>query len=457
MDSLNVLSNVTKLLKKYEKKSPERLDSVKRAIKEKQGKWDKTVKDESGNNVQITEMLLYEYATSIEEITKGRVSFDDVLNKLKGYMDRFRFGDWKEEDSNLKYGKTLEDSNALRINSEEYKIVTRNFGGGTLTYYNENENDENLIQNAVILFDNISKPGVGTELNDLSAIRQVIFHEWTHVMENVVVEEIARKGIPPDIYKENGRYFINAEKLKNGKNYLFKGISTKEIVPASEKHPDGIKMHNRVAEGFVEFVSRRVIETLSKKEETFGIEKYINKGHNFEQTEIAERIMLARGEDATVSELLTNSAKLIGEFENKRIVYIDRNGRLTKIDGLHYMSDYIYNHEQRKTDKMKSLEPLIELTEVMRISRENRAQIRNDEYWSTHNLTPDDKMLLRKTIYSYNNSNITEETFNGCFNAIIEKYEIELEKEKNFFDEIPIKMEYGIRKKEKDSHDDTSR
>lgn len=459
MDSINQLSNVTKLLEVYEKKNPDKLKIVRNTIKSKGENWNTSLKDENGNDVQITEMLLYEYASSIEEITKGNVSFETVIKKLSNHLEKFRFENWRESDFGLPYGKTLYDAE-IKVGTPEYEKATQNFGGATLTYYNrdENEDDKNkLIQNAIVLFDNKARPGVGEEINDLSLIRQVIYHEWTHVMEQVVIQEteenrgtgiqkvkLGEGGLPPADYNDNGRKFINAEKLKDGKSYLFTGVSTKEMVPVSKKYPDGIKMHNQFTEGFVEFIAKKVIETLGKKPETFGIEKYMHN-HYFEHMEMAERIITARGEVDTISDFITNSAKLIGEFENKRVIGVDINGNPINKDGLRYMSDYITDTHNGETDKMKSLRPMGDTANLLEISKKDQDEIKNSRFWSTYNLTSENKENLKELIFSLNTSKFTKENITGVLDVFIEKYEIELKREKEFMDEVPVKLGYKLR------------
>jgi len=47
-----------------------------------------------GETEDITVVLLYEYATNIEKLTKGKVLYKDVVNKLISLMGKIRYGEW---------------------------------------------------------------------------------------------------------------------------------------------------------------------------------------------------------------------------------------------------------------------------------------------------------------------------------------------------------------------------
>ena len=61
--------------------------------KSQSSQWNKGIVGQSEN---LTTMLLYEYATSIEKLTKGKIIGRQVIDKLSTQMVKLRFGDFKK-------------------------------------------------------------------------------------------------------------------------------------------------------------------------------------------------------------------------------------------------------------------------------------------------------------------------------------------------------------------------
>ena len=77
-----------------------KLEIIKKITKNKD--WDNF--DIEGNKEYgLTQILLYEYSTSIEKLTNGKVSYKQVTEKLSNLMGKLRYGKWKEQDSGIKY------------------------------------------------------------------------------------------------------------------------------------------------------------------------------------------------------------------------------------------------------------------------------------------------------------------------------------------------------------------
>ena len=92
------------LLKRYshdidEEENRPKLDIIREIIE--QNDWDIAPRSNINgrNKAEVTLMILYEYSTGLEKLTGGKVSYKDVLKKLSLYMGKFRYGDWREEDS----------------------------------------------------------------------------------------------------------------------------------------------------------------------------------------------------------------------------------------------------------------------------------------------------------------------------------------------------------------------
>lgn len=74
-------NNVNDLLKEYDVNDHDRLEKVRKILNTKEN-WDKTIKNNNEEDIEITLLLAYEYATAAEKITYGRIKFEDMLEKL---------------------------------------------------------------------------------------------------------------------------------------------------------------------------------------------------------------------------------------------------------------------------------------------------------------------------------------------------------------------------------------
>ena len=319
--------------------------------KQKSGDWYLGILAQSPNLLVI---LMYEYATSIEKLTSGKISAQQVVDKISSQMGIFRIGDFiKGKDDKITY-------DGYSVTSDEFKKKCRiedQFGALTTEYYDK----EGKHKSAVSLFDNNQFAIIdgkkyqlyGINLRDLGDIRQSAFHEWTHIMEECIVKacQLSRE----DIIFENGKsifinsklcpmlsreefeqYIYNIDNLLNSdEEVYFSGITTIEI--ENKKNPNGRIMHNKISEGVTEYIARLVMETI--REEIKHPERY------FKQVKIAEGIFKGRGLSDTLVTYFTESYKLIRSLESTRVC---------KKDMLHYISNYINSaHYIKRFNKLK--------------------------------------------------------------------------------------------------------
>ena len=121
--------DIKPIVEKYKTEDTKGLwDKIGKIIEEKEGKWDTGLDDSTS---ELTQMLVYEYATSLEAITEGKLTAEFVIDKLSKLMGTFRLGDFKQgQDDNIKYDQES-------VTSEAYKKHARidgNFGAHQVDY-----------------------------------------------------------------------------------------------------------------------------------------------------------------------------------------------------------------------------------------------------------------------------------------------------------------------------------
>ena len=305
--------------------------------KAREGKWDKGI---DGSSEELTQMLIYEYATSLEKITKGKVSAKFVVDKLSSQMGKMRYGEYKKGlDEDVTYDN-------VPVTSKEYTEMCRvrsNFGAHAPTYIEDGRE-----KCAIVLFDNRQKYDyngkpvtlTGIDLSNLSDVRGTAFHEWSHIMEKCFIKasDLKKEDI---IYKEGDSTYINAclspdltmeeykdyianvdKLLQSDEEVMFGGISTIEI--NERKSPNRRIMHNQISEGATELLSRLVMKEVG--DEVIDPTRYENK------VEFVERVFKSQGIDEAVATYVTDSRALTRELEDKKI-----NGQSL----LHYSSRHL--------------------------------------------------------------------------------------------------------------------
>ena len=331
--------DIKDIVEKYKAEDPKLFEYIGRLVdkKAREGKWDKGIDEESED---LTQMLIYEYATSLEKITKGKVSAKFVVDKLASQMGKMRYGEYKKGlDEDVAYDN-------VPVTSKEYTEMCRvrsNFGAHAPTYMEDGKE-----KCAIVLFDNSQqydyngKPVTltGIDLSNLSDVRGTAFHEWSHIMEKCFIKasDLKKEDI---IYKEGDSTYINAclspdltmeeykdyianvdNLLQSDEEVMFGGISTIEI--NERKSPNRRIMHNQISEGATELLSRLVMKEVG--DEVIDPTRYENK------VKFVERVFKSQGIDEAVATYVTDSRALTRELEDKKI-----NGQSL----LHYSSRHL--------------------------------------------------------------------------------------------------------------------
>lgn len=331
-------SNIDEIFSNYQNSNNQLIEKIKEVCSKKQEKWDLGIE---GNSQNLTYLLIYEYASSIEKISNGKLTAEFVIEKLAENMGVLRYGDFRNGiDDNIKY-------NSQPVTSDSYKEqcrVNSNFGAHEVDI-----EDGDKIKCAIVLFDNsqkyTDKEGnehtlSGIDLNDLDDIRHTIFHEWTHIMEKSYAKasDLRREDIlleqghstyinsylSPDLEISEYKDFIdNVDNLlKSDKEILFGGISTIEV--NEDKSPDRRIMHNQISEGCTEYISRLVMQNIGAKVK--------DESRYADQVEFAKKIFESNGLDNSIEAYFTSSNKVISFIENNEV-----KGK----DLLHYADDLI--------------------------------------------------------------------------------------------------------------------
>ena len=313
--------DITELVNRYKTEDESLWNKIVQVIADKGNKWDKGV----GESQELTQMLIYEYATSLEKITNGKLTSEFVVEKLASMMGTFRLGDFREGiDDNIKYDNQP-------VTSEAYKKQCRinsHFGAHQVDY---EEAGKRLF--SVVMFDRTQEYQTsdgqmhtlsGGDLENLDDIRQTLFHEWTHVMEKCFVKasELTRSDIiqtrgdstyinscisPDWTMGEYKSYIENVDQmLDTQEEILFGGISTIEI--NDKKSPNKRIMHNQISEGATELISKKIMQHLGRP---------IEDGRYGMQADFVEKVFFSLGMDNGIATYLTSSNKIISYIESK--------------------------------------------------------------------------------------------------------------------------------------------
>lgn len=331
--------DIKDIVEKDKAEDPKLFEYIGRLVdkKAREGKWDKGIDEKSED---LTQMLIYEYATSLEKITKGKVSAKFVVDKLSSQMGKMRYGEYKKGlDEDVTYDN-------VPVTSREYTEMCRvrsNFGAHAPTYIEDGRE-----KCAIVLFDNRQKYDyngkpvtlTGIDLSNLSDVRGTAFHEWSHIMEKCFIKasDLKKEDI---IYKEGDSTYINAclspdltmeeykdyianvdNLLQSDEEVMFGGISTIEI--NERKSPNRRIMHNQISEGATELLSRLVMKEVG--DEVIDPTRYENK------VKFVERVFKSQGIDEAVEAYVTDSRALTRELEERKI-----NGQSL----LHYSSRHL--------------------------------------------------------------------------------------------------------------------
>lgn len=442
------IKETNNILSQYDKTDHERLEKVKQAL-EKKKDWDKTIETEDGEKVDIALLLAYEYSIGMENITKGKINFDTALENLMS-IDKLILGNFRQSDNDILYGKNLEDETMMFANSQEYyDTVRKSTGAMNFTYFDKN----GKLSRAVAIYkevrdENGIKIKEGSTFKDLSDLRDTFFHEVTHTMEQSIVKEDEEQFYT----SVDGRKYANFDNvtgfrkmeevdgerrlsdiIKLPENQQFRisyGMTTKEV-----KSDGTITIHNQVTEGFVQATSIAIMRSLGCPEEELGTTKY------FEKVQLAQKVIEARdsvlGEGQTFADFNTNSYKIKSELE--RIQVGTKNG-------LQYISDYGENADRGKTEKRQLQTRFGELSVKLEYGAEKKEEIETSKMLGKLTFTKEEIEEYKEIVLNGK----TDESSLALVDDFFTDYQEVALKEKDFFDQIPIKLDFSKFKEEND-------
>lgn len=494
---------VEELLTFYQETDPERYNLVKDKIEQTKGNWDTTIDLVSGSSrdsVDISQLLAYEYCLASERITYGKVSFEDMLDKLFDGVKKFRIGNpVLGMDDECLYGKGFDDTTAIPVTSKLYRIVM-NAGAQHLDYFKDGK-----FTGAVFIYERGTIKGFakdengnpvdmkidGIDFSDLSKgqslltnLRQTAFHEWTHNAEKQVIDSTS-PTIDYEYQSEDGKTYRNYERInsyvtsenignlqepqyiistqrdsqgnrkryfqdKNGNlrplgevkfgldikqlgtEYCFSsGLTTREVMPNGET-----RMHNIITEGFVEETARAMIRAIDPQVRDIDEKKYP------EYVEMAKKVIESRdvnlgenGQGKTYEDFLMHSSELKRDLESRTVVLDDGS----KVDGLHYISNYADRVQSRQTRKSQFYRNMPNVAGKLNLSKAQIDEVRQSNLWQKRVLTEDEQNYLRTLLVGENPNN------QAYVDTVVTDFVDILGEEAEFFDGIAEKLGYSDR------------
>lgn len=494
---------VEELLAFYQETDSERYNLVKDKIEQTKGNWDTTIDLVSGSSrdsVDISQLLAYEYCLASERITYGKVSFEDMLDKLFDGVKKFKIGNpVLGMDDECLYGKGFDDTTAIPVTSKLYRMVM-NAGAQHLDYFKDGK-----FTGAVFIYERGTIKGFakdengnpvdmkidGIDFSDLSKgqslltnLRQTAFHEWTHNAEKQVIDSTS-PTIDYEYQSEDGKTYRNYERInsyvtsenignlqepqyiistqrdsqgnrkryfqdKNGNlkplsevdfglekkqlgtEYCFSsGLTTREVLPNGET-----RMHNIITEGFVEETARAMIRAIDPQVRDIDEEKYP------EYVEMAKRVIESRdvnlGENEqgqTYADFLMHSSELKRELESRTVVLDDGS----KVDGLHYISNYADRVQSKQTRKSQFYRNMPNVAGKLNLSKAQIDEVRQSNLWQKRVLTEDEQNYLRTLLVGENPNN------QAYVDTVVADFVDILGEEAEFFDGIAEKLGYSDR------------
>lgn len=494
---------VEELLAFYQETDPERYNLVKDKIEQTKDNWDTTidlVNGSSRDSVDISQLLAYEYCLASERITDGKVTFEAMLDKLFDGVKKFRIGNpVPGMDDECLYGKGFDDPTAIPVTSKLYRMVM-NAGAQHLDYFRDGSftgavfiyergtikgfaKDEN--GNPVDMkIDGIDFSDLSKGQSLLTNLRQTAFHEWTHNAEKQVIDSTS-PTIDYEYQSEDGKTYRNYERInsyvtsenignlqepqyiistqrdsqgnrkryfqdKNGNlrplsevdfglekkqlgtEYCFSsGLTTREVLPNGET-----RMHNIITEGFVEETARAMIRAIDPQVRDIDEEKYP------EYVEMAKRVIESRdvnlGENEqgqTYADFLMHSSELKRDLESRTVVLDDGS----KVDGLHYISNYADRVQSKQTRKSQFYRNMPNVAGKLNLSKAQIDEVRQSNLWQKRELTEDEQNYLRTLLVGENPNN------QAYVDTVVADFVDILGEEAEFFDGIAEKLGYSDR------------
>ena len=494
---------VEELLSFYQETDTERYNLVKDKIEQTKGNWDTTIdliRENSRESVHISQLLAYEYCLACEKITDGKVSFEAMLDKLFDGVKKFRIGNpVPGMDDECLYGKGFDDTTAIPVTSKLYRMVM-NAGAQHLDYFKDGKftgavfiyergtikgfaKDEN--GNPVDMkIDGIDFSDLSKGQSLLTNLRQTAFHEWTHNAEKEVIDSTS-PTIDYEYQSEDGKTYRNYERInsyvtsenigsiqeaqyiistqrdsqgnrkryfqdKNGNlrplsevkfgldtkqlgtEYCFSsGLTTREVMPNGKT-----RMHNIITEGFVEETARAMIRAIDPQVRDIDEEKYP------EYVEMAKKVIESRdvnfgenGQGKTYEDFFMHSSELKRDLESRTVVLDDGS----KVDGLHYISNYADRVQSRQTRKSQFYRNMPNVAGKLNLSKAQIDEVRQSNLWQKRVLTEDKQNYLRTLLVGENPNN------QAYVDTVVADFVDILGEEAEFFDGIAEKLGYSDR------------
>lgn len=198
--------------------------------------------------------------------------------------------------------------------------------------------------------------------------------------------------------------------------------------------PNGeTRIHNIITEGFVEEVARAMIRAIDPQVMDIDEEKYP------EYVEIARRVIESRDvsleknrQGQTYADFLMHSSVLKRDLESRTIA-LD-NG--SKVDGLHYISDYADRVQSRQTKKSQFYRNMPNVVGNLNLSKVQIDAVRQSNLWQKRELTDDEQNYLKALLVGGNPNN------QAYVDKVVADFVDILEEEAEFFNDIAYKLGY---------------
>ena len=201
--------------------------------------------------------------------------------------------------------------------------------------------------------------------------------------------------------------------------------------------PNGeTRMHNIITEGFVEETARAMIRAIDPQVRDIDEEKYP------EYVEIAKRVIESRdvnlvenGQGQTYADFLMHSSELKRDLESRTVVLDDGS----KVDGLHYISNYADRVQSRQTRKSQFYRNMPNVAGKLNLSKAQIDEVRQSNLWQKRVLTEDEQNYLRTLLVGENTNN------QAYVDTVVADFVDILGEEAEFFDGIAEKLGYSDR------------
>lgn len=438
------ISAISSLLSEYDEKDHSRLEMVRDLLKHKDG-FDKTI-----NGQEATLLLMYEYAVSVERVTNGRVSFETTINRIFSTLDKLRFGELKDGDEDILYGKSFDDQTMIQVKSEEFdRKVRKSTGAAHFMYFTQ----DGIFNSAIAIFgkktlegkDGTTSVTAGSDFTNLSDLRQVFFHELNHHFEVQFAKE-KFENIPSEYDGIDGKHYINITQVTAYRYGTRDGVSDivslppdKHFVMATglvtkEQRGDKIIMHNQITEGMVELIAREQLKSIGVPESE------IEDGRYFEQVEMMKRVVACRdknkksGRGKTFADFLTNATEIKAELET---IVVHDNG--VSKDGLHYIGDCADLAFAKETPKRRHLKRMKDFVIELGIDEQVVEELGQHRIWQVAEINDDLRKSFEQQLVE---GNIDDAEKEERLKTIMSEYIRLLDEERMFFDGIPEKLGY---------------